>query len=160
MKIVFFTLWMLVIVNKQLTGLILLCKVFETSSQYSKCLLVLPYQWLVRNSQYKFHASLDFPYCTFMWNCLDVISNSEIVLPVLLTAFTTLHLEYVLGFLLCKYFQFIDFWHSSVLFCAFHPVISKILVLLFTQQRKLKILHMYGIHSTLNPVQCQVSNLI
>ena len=77
-----------------------------------------------------------------MRNCLDVISNSEIVLPVLLT---TLHSEYVLGFLLrkyCKYFEFIDFWHSSVLFCAFHPVIPKILVLLFTQQRKLKILHM------------------
>ena len=54
---------MLVIVNKQLTGLILLCKVFETSSQYSKCLVVLPYQWLVRNSQYKFHASFHFSHC-------------------------------------------------------------------------------------------------
>ena len=76
----------------------------------------------------------------FKRNCLDVISNSEIVLPVSLT---TLHSEYVLGFLLCKYFEFIDFWHSSVLFCAFHPVIPKILVLLFTQQRKLKILHIW-----------------
>ena len=68
-----------------------------------------------------------------MRNCLDVISNSEIVLPVLLT---TLHSEYVLGFLLRKYFEFIDFWHSSFLFCAFHPVIPKILVLLFTEQSK------------------------
>ena len=58
----FFTLRRLVIVNKQLTGLILLCKVFETSCQSSKCLLVLPCQWLERNRQYKFHASLDFPY--------------------------------------------------------------------------------------------------
>ena len=70
MKIVVFTLWKLVIVNKQLTGLILLCKVFETSSQYSKCLVVLPYQWLVKNSQYKFHASLDFPYCTWCMTSL------------------------------------------------------------------------------------------
>ena len=60
----FFTVWMLVIVNKQLTGLILLCKVFETSSQNSKCLLVLPYQWLVRHRQKKFHLSLVFAYCT------------------------------------------------------------------------------------------------
>ena len=55
---------MLVIVNKQLTGLILLCKVFETSSQNSKCLLVLPYQWLVRHRQKKIHLSLVFAYCT------------------------------------------------------------------------------------------------
>ena len=53
----------------------------------------------------------------FKRNCLDVISNSEIVLPVLLT---TLHSEYVLGFLLRKYFEFIDFWHSSFHECAFH----------------------------------------
>ena len=52
------------IVNNQLTGLILLCKVFETSSQSSKCLLVLPYQWLVRHRQKKFHLSLVFAYCT------------------------------------------------------------------------------------------------
>ena len=51
------------IVNNQLTGLILLCKVFETSSQSSKCLLVLPYQWLVRHRQKKFHLSLVFAYC-------------------------------------------------------------------------------------------------
>ena len=53
------------IVNNQLTGLILLCKVFETSSQSSKCLLVLPYQWLVRHRQKKFHLSLVFAYCMF-----------------------------------------------------------------------------------------------
>ena len=56
------------IVNNQLTGLILLCKVFETSSQSSKCLLVLPYQWLVRHRQKKFHLSLVFAYCTCFWN--------------------------------------------------------------------------------------------
>ena len=54
------------IVNNQLTGLILLCKVFETSSQSSKCLLVLPYQWLVRHRQKKFHLSLVFAYCIFI----------------------------------------------------------------------------------------------
>ena len=53
------------IVNNQLTGLILLCKVFETSSQSSKCLLVLPYQWLVRHRQKKFHLSLVFAYCMY-----------------------------------------------------------------------------------------------
>ena len=52
------------IVNNQLTELILLCKVFETSSQRSKCLLVLPYQWAVRNKQNRFYWSLVFPYCT------------------------------------------------------------------------------------------------
>ena len=56
------------IVNNQLTGLILLCKVFETSSQSSKCLLVLPYQWAVRNKQNKFHWSLVFPYLP--WNVI------------------------------------------------------------------------------------------
>ena len=53
------------IVNNQLTGLVLLCKVFETSSQISRCLLVLPYQWAVRNKQNKFCGSLVFPYCTY-----------------------------------------------------------------------------------------------
>ena len=45
------------IVNNQLTGLVLLCKVFETSSQISRCLLVLPYQWAVRNKQNKICSS-------------------------------------------------------------------------------------------------------
>ena len=60
------------IVNNQLTGLILLCKVFETSSQSSKCLLVLPYQWLVRHRQKKFHLSLVFAHCTYfhLWKVL------------------------------------------------------------------------------------------
>ena len=66
------------IVNNQLTGLILLCKVFETSSQSSKCLLVLPYQWLVRHRQKKFHLSLVFAYCTF---CYIQCGNYRIFLP-------------------------------------------------------------------------------
>ena len=53
------------IVNNQQTGLVLLCKVFETSSQISRCLPVLPYQWAVRNKQNKFCGSLVFPYCKF-----------------------------------------------------------------------------------------------
>jgi len=55
------------IVNNQLTGLVLLCKVFETSSQSSTCLLVLPHQWTVRNKQNKFYWSLVFPYCTYAY---------------------------------------------------------------------------------------------
>ena len=56
------------IVNNQLTRLVHLCKVFETSSQISRCLMVLPYQWAVRNKQNKFCGSLVFPYCTISYH--------------------------------------------------------------------------------------------
>ena len=80
------------IVNNQLTGLILLCKVFETSSQSSKCLLVLPYQWLVRHRQKKFHLSLVFAYCnkSYIKPCLRCMKVFEYLKSYITNEFLTL----------------------------------------------------------------------